>query len=87
MKKDKIAGGLNGLLTKPAPNEEQATETPKKKTGNYKTVCYSISPEVAEKIAYIAYYDRRRLNAVVTEAFEAYIKNWKPAPQEKPRKL
>ena len=90
--KKQVNEGLEGLLN-PTPAKvstkakaQGTTEAPEKVKGDYKTVCYSIPPAVADKIKYIAYYDRRKLNAVVTEAFEAYIANWKPA-QEKPKKL
>ena len=77
-----ITAGLNGLLG-PAPastpdvRQEQA-EKPAKQRGNYTTVCYSIPPEIAEKIRYIAYWDRKKINAVVVEAFEQYAAKWKP---------
>ena len=83
---------LNGLLNptpakvSPKAKAQDNTQEPEKVKGNYKTVCYSIAPDVADKIKYIAYYDRRKVNAVVTEAFEEYIAKWVPA-QEKPKKL
>lgn len=91
MSKKQVATGLTGLLN-PTPAETQpqtAEAAPAKIKGNYKTVCYSIPPDVAEKIKYIAYYDRKRLNAVVTEAFEQYAERWNQQahPTEKPRKL
>ena len=49
-------------------------------------VCYRVPPEVADKIKYIAYYDRKKINAVVVEALTAYIDGWNPAT-EKPRKI
>jgi hypothetical protein len=88
-----IAAGLNGILgpataTPQAPTATAAPDAPKPERikGNYKTVCYSIPPELAEKIRYIAYWDRKKLNAVVTEAFEMYCNAWAPAG-EKPKKL
>ena len=84
-----IAGGLNGLLnpnaSEPQPVQAQEPETAETKTANT-TVCYSIPVDVAEKIRYIAYYDRKKLGAVVAEALAAYIEAWKPAT-EKPKKL
>ena len=87
-----IAAGLNGLLAPAAPvapavEPEQAAAAEQPAKGNYKTVCYSIPPEVAEYMRYIARYDRKKINAVVVEAFAAYINSWRPAPQEKPKKL
>ncbi len=83
MKKTQIAGGLNGLL---APTTNAATSKPQIPTtepeqvkGNYKTVCYSIPPEVAEKIKDIAYWDRKKINAVVVEAFTEYAAKWDKA--------
>lgn len=89
MKKN-VTAGLNGLLnTVPAqePKQEQAEPTVKRGGKNCKVVSYSLTAELDEKMRYIAYFDRKKINAVVTEAFEAYIANWNPAPQEKPKKL
>lgn len=90
---DTIAAGLNGLLSAPAqlqgttantaPTPQETEQAPKQK-GNYKTVCYSIPPELAEQMRYIAYWDRKRLNAVVVEAFQQYAANWKPTTGEIP---
>lgn len=81
-----------GTLLNPTPTKAQApaqeTEqepTTEKVRGNYKTVSYSIPPETADKIRQIANWDRRKLNAVVTEAFEQYIANWKPLVGEPPK--
>lgn len=84
-----IEAGLNGLLTPTAqtPGPQDPAQEPEKVKGNYKTVCYSISPELADKIRYIAYWDRKKLNAVVTEALTAYCDAWKPATGEKPKKF
>ena len=85
-----IEAGLNGLLapaSAPVQPQEQPTQEPEKIKGNYKTVCYSISPDLAEKIRYIAYWDRKKLNAVVSEALTAYCEAWKPSTGEKPKKL
>lgn len=85
-----IAAGLNGLLS-PAtssantPPEAQQGQADKQR-GNYITVCYSIPPEIAEKIRYIAYWDRKKINAVVVEAFAQYAANWKPTDAT-PKKL
>ena len=53
-----------------------------------RTVCYSLPSEVIDGIKYIAYFDRRKLNAVVTEAFAQYIERWNNAEHkiEKPKK-
>ena len=86
---DTIAAGLNGLLSTPAastPEVQEPEQAPKVK-GNYKTVCYSIAPELADKIRYIAYWDRKKLNAVVSEALAAYCDSWKPSTGEKPKKF
>lgn len=66
----------------PTPVQDAATE---KEKGNYKTVCYSIPPETAEKIRKIAAWDRKKINAVVTEAFEQYAAQWKPIVEEPPK--
>lgn len=81
---DTIAAGLNGLLSTPAastPEAQEPEQAPKVK-GNYKTVCYSIAPELADKIRYIAYWDRKKLNAVVAEALADYIAKWEPAREK-----
>ena len=74
-----IAAGLNGLLAGPTstPEAAQETEQAEKTKGNYKTVCYSIPPDLAERIRFIAYWDRKKINAVVVEAFQQYADNWK----------
>lgn len=85
-----ISAGFAGLLKQPEPTANQEPATTREdepKTGNYKTVCYSIPPALADNIRYIARFDRKKINAVVAEAFAAYCENWKPAPAEKPRKL
>ncbi len=91
-KTNTITAGLNGLLSAPAQPQgttptaaPQKTEQAPKQKGNYKTVCYSTPPELADKIRYIAYWDRKKLNAVVVEAFQQYADNWKPATGEKPK--
>ena len=79
----KLGNLLNPTPTQaPAPVQDTETETTK---GNYKTVCYSIPPETAEKIRKIAAWDRRKINAVVTEAFEQYAAKWKPSVEEPPK--
>lgn len=82
MKKAQIAGGLNGLLapaTAVDPKTPTTTNTPERVRGNYKPVCYSIPPEVADKIRDIAYWDRKKINAVVVEAFTEYAAKWDKA--------
>lgn len=81
---------LNTNPTAPTPTKaqepEQETPTGKVK-GNYKTVSYSIPPATADKIRQIAEWDGRKLNAVVTEAFELYAQNWKPRTYGEPPKF
>lgn len=81
MKKTQITNGLEDLLN-PTTQPTAPAETTEAK---YKTYCFSLSPEVAEKIAYIARYDRKKQNAVLTEAINQYAAAWKPAPEPKPR--
>lgn len=86
MKKN-IANNFGELLN-PNPTKAQAPvqeQTTEKEKGNYKTVCYSIPPETADKIRQIAAWDRRKINAVVTEAFEQYAAKWKPSVGEPPK--
>lgn len=81
MKKEqqnKIAGGLNGLLN-PTPAQQPAQEPEQKAArtrGNYKAVCYAIKPETAERIKFIAYWDRKKINALVDEVLGAYVADW-----------
>jgi hypothetical protein len=88
MANKKLEQGLNGLLN-PTPQEQtqeqEQTTTKAKKV--YKAVCYNLHPDIIEKVKYIAYYDRKRVNEVVTEALTEYFSNWKPAKQEAPKKL
>ena len=85
MAKKQIAAGLNGLLnTAPA---QAAPETDTEEKGRKTVLSFSVDETIAEKIRYIAYYDRRKLSGVIAEALAQYIANWTPAPQEKPRKL
>lgn len=85
-KKIDIAAGIDELLTPGGAEAQGTTGTPtgkpEKIRGNYKSVCYSIPPAVAEKIKYIAYWDRRKINAVVAEALERYAAAWKPAGEK-----
>lgn len=71
-KQNLIAAGLNGLLSAALEPEAAPQERPK----HYKSVCYSIDTEIAGKISYIAWYDRRKLKATVEDAFTAYIEKW-----------
>ena len=84
MKKNVIESGLNGLLNPQTPAHETPQEP--KETGNYKIVCYNLRTDIVEKLDYIAYWDRKKKNAVINEALEAYIANWKPQV-EKPKKF
>ena len=86
-KKSALTAGLDGLINPQAAKVATPEEKPQRVKKAYKTVCYSINPELDEKIKYIAYYDRKKVNAVVSEALAAYIEQWTPAPTEKPRKL
>lgn len=86
-KKSALTAGLDGLINPQAAKVATPEEKPQRVKKAYKTVCYSINPELDEKIKYIAYYDRKKVNAVVSEALAAYIEQWTPAPNEKPRKL
>ena len=86
MKKN-ITTGFDNLLN-PNPTKAQAPiqdTAPAKDKANYKTVCYSIPPETADKIRKIAAWDRKKINAVVTEAFEQYAAKWKPTVEEPPK--
>ena len=82
----KLGNLINPTATEPtkaqAPEQEPAVTRAK---GNTKPVCYSVPPETAEKIRVIASWDRKTINAVVTEALEQYPSNWKPAQQEPPK--
>jgi len=87
----KLGNLINPTPTAPtAPTKEQDTvqePAPTKVRGNYKTVSYSIPPATADKIRQIAEWDGRKLNAVVTEAFEQYARNWKPRTYGEPPKF
>ena len=79
---------INPTPTTAAKAQDTVQETPTEKVrGNYKTVSYSIPPATAEKIRVIAEWDRRKINAVVTEAFEQYAANWKPKADGQPPKF
>ena len=90
MKKN-IDTNLGNLINPtPAPaqaNEQETVQEPatQRAKGNTKAVCYSIPPETAEKVRAIASWDRKTINAVVTEALEQYAATWKPAKQEPPK--
>ncbi len=91
MKKNLATNYGTLLNTNPAKKQDNVQDTPIERanitriTGNYKTVCYSIPPETAEKIRKIAAWDRKKINAVVTEAFEQYAAKWKPTVEEPPK--
>ena len=88
MSKKQIAAGINGLLnTAPTTTQKPEANTNEERRPN-RTVCYSLPSEVIDGIKYIAYFDRRKLNAVVTEAFAQYIERWNNAEHkiEKPKK-
>ena len=77
MKKSQIAGGLNGLLaptTNATTPKAQATTTePEQVKGNYKTVCYSLPPDIADRIRAQAAAERRTIGAVVAQALADYL--------------
>ena len=88
MSKKQIAAGINGLLnTAPTTTQEPEANTHEERRPN-RTVCYSLQSQVIDGMKYIAYFDRRKLNAVVTEAFAQYIERWNNAEHkiEKPKK-
>ena len=85
MAKKQISAGLSGLLNTPTPAQETTNETEER--GHKTVLSFSIDETTAENIRYIAYYDRRKLSAVIAEALAEYIAKWTPAPQEKPRKF
>lgn len=83
MKKNgNIKAGLEALLTPADTKKETAeagaqTSTPAKNgRSERKIVCYSIDTELADKIRYIAWYDRKKINEVVEEAFMKYVNDW-----------
>ena len=86
MAKKQVAAGLGGLLNTPAPAQDHNTDAAEER-GHKTVLSFSIDETTAENIRYIAYYDRRKLSAVIAEALAQYIANRTPAPQEKPRKL
>lgn len=87
MAKKDYAAGLDGLLKAPAAPAQDPTTDATEEHGRKTVISFSIDETTAEKIRYIAYYDRRKLSAVIAEALAQYIDRWAPAPQEKPRKL
>ncbi len=79
----KVETGLVGLLNptpaiprKTAALTQEQPQEPEKSKGNYKTVCYSIPPAVAESIKRVAWYERKKINAVVTDSFVKYVEQW-----------
>lgn len=88
MAKKQIAAGLSGLMNTATPQEQAAPDTTATESNGRKTVLsFSVDEQLAENIRYIAYYDRRKISAVIAEALERYVKEWTPATQEKPRKF
>jgi hypothetical protein len=85
MANKKLEQGLNGLLN-PTQQEQEQTQTKKAKKV-YETVCYNLHPDIIENVKYIAYYDRKKANEVVTEALTEYFDKWKPAKEVTPKKL
>lgn len=80
MKKDTIKAGLDGLLQVPKQSVNKPQEEPKKRA--YKTVCYSIDPELIDRMAYVAHWDRKKIGEVVEEAFIKYLNDWEPTTEE-----
>lgn len=87
MAKKEIAAGLSGLLNPTNTVQGNNTESKEKDGGRKVVISFSVDATTAENIKYIAYYDRRTQSAVIADALAAYIAQWTPAPQEKPRKL
>lgn len=84
-KKTQIAAGLAGLMAQPAqlesvrrsapqePTGDRGTVEAQKIKGNYKTVCYSIPPELADRMRAQAHREGRTLGATVARAFREYL--------------
>ena len=88
MAKKQIVAGLSGLLNAaPTATTAQAPTEAAEDRGRKTVLSFSVDETTAENIRYIAYYDRKKLSAVIAEALARYIEDWTPAPQEKPRKL
>ena len=85
MAKKQISAGLSGLLN--TRTNAQAPTEGAEEQGRKTVLSFSVDETTAENIRYIAYYDRRKISAVIAEALAQYIERWTPAPQEKPRKL
>lgn len=83
-KKTQIAAGLAGLMAQPAQLEGLKISAPQdptahraaapKNKGNYKTVGYSLDPELAELMKAQAKKERRTIGATVSQAFREYLK-------------
>lgn len=78
-KKKAITEGLAGLMAAPAATdhkraaEPQATPAQTPARGNYKTVCYSLPPDIADRIRAQAAAERRTIGAVVAQALADYL--------------
>lgn len=57
----------------PQPLTTPAKAQGQRERGNYKTVCYSLPPVIAERIKAQAAAERRTIGAVVAQALEDYI--------------
>lgn len=68
-----------------APAQASGVEPAPAGKNAYKAVCYNLHPDIIEQIKNIAYWDRRKANAVVTEALEQYIQTWTKNNQRKTR--
>lgn len=79
-KNETIAAGLNGLL---APT----TSTPEESKQEFKTVCYYLPADIIERMRQVAYWDRKKINNVVVEAFTAYLDAWVPVEKKMPKKI
>lgn len=73
MDKKNLKKGLSGMLELTASTEEQEQNT--EKPAN-KTACYSLPVELLEKLREVAFYDKRKINAVVTIALQRYFDEW-----------
>ena len=85
MSKKTIAAGFDALI--PAAKTQPAEAKPQTPARSYKTVCYSLPVDLAEKVRNIAYWDRKKLNAVVSEALAEYCARWKPSADAAPENL
>ena len=81
MNNKKVAAGLNGLLA-PSPAQMNGQADAMQANRTYKATCFSLPTDVTEEMRFIAWFDRRKLNAVITEAFEQYAERWRKGHPE-----